>query len=139
MHPDVLDIPAAAHLLSLSKGSTYKLVRSGAIPAWRLGQQWRLWRPAVLRVVAGPDAEDQHPLIPEGDPELIDRQTLAELLDLSPDTCRLLVRDGTIPSRTVGPTTRVWWPSVRQLMIDGSVPAGAEACLLYTSPSPRDS
>lgn len=120
MHPDVLDIPSAAELLALSKSSTYRLVRRAEIPAWRLGQQWRLWRPAVLQVVAGPDAEEQHPMYPPDDPELIDRVTLGELLDISPETCRMLLRDGTIPSRRVGASTRIWWPTIRQLMIDGS-------------------
>lgn len=121
MHPDVLDIPATAQVLSLSKSSTYRVVRSGEIPAWRLGQQWRLWRPAVLRALAGPEVEEQHPLHPTGDPELIDPATLADLLDIAPQTCLLLLREGAIPSRRVGASTRIWWPSVRQLMIDGSV------------------
>lgn len=121
MHPEVLDIPATAQLLSLSKSSTYRVVRSGEIPAWRLGQQWRLWRPAVLRALAGPDAEEQHPLHPADDPELIEPATLARLLDIAPQTCLALLREGAIPSRRVGASTRIWWPSVRQLMIDGSV------------------
>lgn len=121
MHPDVLDIPATAQVLSLSKSSTYRVVRSGEIPAWRLGQQWRLWRPAVLRALAGPEVEEQHPLHPAGDPELIDPATLADLLDIAPQTCLLLLREGAIPSRRVGASIRIWWPSVRQLMIDGSV------------------
>lgn len=126
MHPDVLDIPATAQLLALSKSSTYRLVRSGEVPAWRLGQQWRLWRPAVLRVVAGDEAEAQHPMHPANDPELIDSKTLGELLDIAPQTCQMLLREGKIPSRRVGASIRIWWPSVRQLMIDGSGPSAEE-------------
>lgn len=120
MHPDVLDIEATASLLSLSKTSTYRVVRSGEIPAWRVGKQWRLWRPAVLLAVGGPEVERDHPMYPKGDPELIDRFALAELIDLAPATCLLLLRNGTIPSRRVGASTRIWWPNVRQLMIDGA-------------------
>lgn len=121
MHPDVLDIPAAATLLAVGKPSVYRLVRAGDVPAWRLGGQWRMWRPAILRAVAGPEVEQQHPMTPAGDPEMISASTLAELLDISLPTCHALINDGTIPARKVGATTRIWWPSVRQLMIDGSV------------------
>lgn len=121
VHPDVLDIPAAAELLAVSKPSVYRLVRAGGVPAWRLGGQWRMWRPAILQAIAGPEAEEQHPMIPADDPELINAGTLADLLDISLPTCHALINDGTIPSRKVGQTTRVWWPSVRQLMIDGSI------------------
>lgn len=121
MHPDVLDIPSTAKLLAVSKPSLYRLVRAGGIPAWRLGGQLRMWRPAVLRAIAGAEAEEQHPMIPDGDPEFVNATTLADLLDISIPTCHSLINDGTIPSRKVGPSTRIWWPSVRQLMIDGSV------------------
>lgn len=120
MHPDVLDIPATAQLLALSKSSTYRLVRSGELPAWRLGQQWRLWRPAVLRTVVGEEAGSQHPMYPDADPELIDSKTLGDLLNIAPQTCQMLLREGKIPSRRVGASTRIWWPTVRQLMIDGA-------------------
>lgn len=126
MHPDVLDIPATAKLLAVSKPSVYRLVRAGEVPAWRLGGQWRMWRPAVLRAVAGPEAEDQHPMVPEGDPELLDTHALADLLDISVPTCHTLLGDGTIPSRRVGSRVRIWWPAVRQLMIDGSVVSSTE-------------
>lgn len=120
MHPDVLDIPAAARLLALSKSSTYRAVRAGEIPGWRLGSQWRLWRPAVLRAVGGAAAEGEHPLIPEDEPQVIDRAALAALLDIAPQTCLTLLQQGAIPSRRVGGTYRIYWPNVRQLMIDGT-------------------
>lgn len=125
MHPDVLDIPQAAALLSLSKSTTYRAVRSGEIPAWRLGSQWRLWRPAVLRAVGGEDAEDEHPLIPVDEPQVLDRAELARLLDIAPQTCLTLIRQGVIPSRRVGGSYRIYWPSVRQKMIDGAGVEGA--------------
>lgn len=124
MHPDVLDIPATAQLLGLSKSATYRLVRSGAIPAWRLGGQWRLWRPAVIRAVAGPEEAKRHPSPAEDEPKLIDIATLSDLLDVTPPTCHVLMKDGTIPSQQVGRRLRVWWPNVRQLMIEGSVVEG---------------
>lgn len=119
-HPDVLDIPETAALLSLSKSSTYRAVRAGEIPAWRLGSQWRLWRPAVLRAVGGDAVEDEHPMIPAEEPQVIDRAELATLLDITPQTCLTLIRQGLIPSRRVGGTYRIYWPSIRQMMIDGS-------------------
>lgn len=119
MHPEVLDIASTADLLGLSRASTYRAVRAGELPAWRVGKQWRLWRPAVLRAVGGPEVEDAHPLHPPADPQLVDRATLAEMLGLAPATCSALLRDGTIPSRTLGGAVRIWWPTVRHLMIDG--------------------
>lgn len=120
MHPDVLDIDATADLLAMSKRSVYGIVRAGDVPAWRLGQQWRLWRPAVLRAVGGPEVEVSNPLHPEDDPGVVTTKTLAELLNITPATCRALLKDGSIPSRRVGHSTRIWWPNVRQLMIDGT-------------------
>src|SRR3954465_11706964 len=39
-HPAVYTVREVAHLLSLSLGTTYALVRSGEIPARRLGSRW---------------------------------------------------------------------------------------------------
>ena len=123
MHPDVMDIPAAAEMLSVSESTLGRAIRAGEIPAWRLGKKWRMWRPAVLRAVVGEVALVQHPLIPEGDPEVVDRTTAARLLGITPYTCALLIQDGTIPSQRIGSNYRIWWPAVRQLMIDGTVQA----------------
>lgn len=134
MHADVMDIPAAAEMLSVSESTLGRAIRAGEIPAWRLGKKWRMWRPAVLRAVVGEVALVQHPLIPEGDPEVVDRTTAARLLGITPYTCALLIQDGTIPSQRIGSNYRIWWPAVRQLMIDGTATQAAQPAEAETGP-----
>lgn len=122
MHPCVLDIASAAELLDVDRSTVRRALRDGRLPGWRLGGQWRLWKPAVLLAVAGEDALERYPMCPVDDPELIGREATADLLGIGLDTCAALLRDGTIPSRRVGAATRVWWPTIRQRMIGDPPP-----------------
>lgn len=117
VHPCVLDIAAAAQLLRVSESTVRRALRQGRLPGWRLGGQWRMWKPAVLLTAAGEDALRLYPLVPADEPELIDRAETADLLGIGPETCAALLRDGTIPSHRVGDAVTVWWPTLRDRMI----------------------
>ncbi len=45
--PEVMDIYGAAEYLRVSRGTLYKCVRAGDVPAFKLGREWR-FRKALL-------------------------------------------------------------------------------------------
>ncbi len=45
--PEVMDIYAAAEYLRVSRGTLYKSIRAGEVPAFKLGRGWR-FRKALL-------------------------------------------------------------------------------------------
>jgi len=58
MH-EFLSIPEAAQLLRIGERTTYKLVRTGRLPAIKVGGQWRVHRPTLLRwAESGGDAPE---------------------------------------------------------------------------------
>lgn len=46
--PDVLNVEEVADLLRVSKQTAYNLIKSGKLPATKVGREWRFYREAVL-------------------------------------------------------------------------------------------
>lgn len=53
---DVLELEGAAEYLKLSPQTVLKLAKEGAIPAARLGRQWRFSRRKLLESIEGKTA-----------------------------------------------------------------------------------
>jgi len=53
MVDDVLTIEEAAELLKLHDQTIYRKVRSGEIPAARIGRRWRISRDVIERMLRG--------------------------------------------------------------------------------------
>lgn len=56
--PPVLTVDETASMLRISRGSAYEGVRTGAIPAIRVGRTWRVPRHALLAFLGNTTAED---------------------------------------------------------------------------------
>ena len=53
MNKEVMNPKEAAEYLGLSKVTLYKFLRSGEIPARKIGRQWRISKVALQRFLAG--------------------------------------------------------------------------------------
>jgi len=47
--PEFLSVPEAAALLRIGERTAYKVVRDGEVPAIKVGGQWRIHRPTLMR------------------------------------------------------------------------------------------
>lgn len=54
----VLSVEEAAELLGLSRGAAYAGVRSGDIPAVRVGRRWLVPRARLLELVGAPEMRE---------------------------------------------------------------------------------
>ena len=52
MDEEILDAEGAAHVLGVSTRTVYTLARKGAIPAMRIGREWRFARKNLIDWVA---------------------------------------------------------------------------------------
>ena len=57
-NPDILDVRAAAQLLTVSADTVYDLFKSGELPGRKVGRKWITTRAALLRWVEGSFAAD---------------------------------------------------------------------------------
>lgn len=74
MPGDILSVPEAAAILGVSRIAVFKRVKSGALPAFRVGRSWAIAR-ADLRAAAprpGPVAAARRPDSPPAPPEELD-------------------------------------------------------------------
>jgi excisionase family DNA binding protein len=58
---DLLTLAETAALLRLSEATVYKMCRSGAIPARKIGRQWRILRSDFQSLLAGESQEHPSP------------------------------------------------------------------------------
>ena len=59
MDKNILDVEGAAALLGVSTRTIYTLARKGAIPATRVGREWRFARQNLIAWVANGSQADQ--------------------------------------------------------------------------------
>ena len=59
MDEEILDVEGAAHVLGVSTRTIYKLARQGAIPAMRIGREWRFARKNLIDWVTNSSQADQ--------------------------------------------------------------------------------
>ncbi len=57
-NPDILDVRAAAQLLTVSVDVVYDLFKSGELPGRKVGRKWITTRAALLRWIEGSFAAD---------------------------------------------------------------------------------
>lgn len=57
-NPDILDVRAAAQLLTVSADTVYDLFKSGEMPGRKVGRKWITTRPALLRWIEGSFSAD---------------------------------------------------------------------------------
>ena len=55
--PPVLTVPEMAHVLRISRGAAYEAVRTGQIPAIRIGRTLRVARHALAGLLAASDGD----------------------------------------------------------------------------------
>lgn len=98
-----------ASWLSLSLPTLMARISDGEIPASRIGGEWRFWRP-TLRSRLFPQAPPE----PERhEPEVLTTAQLAQLLQLTGETVRARIEDGSIPASRIGNHWRIYWPAIR--------------------------
>lgn len=51
LRPQFMTIPEAATVLLVSEATVWRLIRSGSLPASRVGRQWRLNRAELIAAV----------------------------------------------------------------------------------------
>jgi excisionase family DNA binding protein len=61
---DILTISEAANMLHVSEGTIRNLIRQDAIPAFRVGRQWRMIRSEVWAFLNTRDPRPPRPLPP---------------------------------------------------------------------------
>lgn len=122
MHPLLLDLDAAASVISLQPETLRRRAMAGELPGSRVGGKWRFWAPALLASVAGADAAAHmvRERTPPGyeEPGVVDVAELADLLNLSPRTIAELMRAGVVPAKKAG-QWRAFWPLVRDQIAAG--------------------
>lgn len=99
-----------ASWLALSLPTLMARVRDGDIPASRIGAEWRFWRPTLrsrLFPQEAPAEPDRH------EAEILTTAQLAELLQLTGETVRARIEDGSIPASRIGNHWRIYWPAIR--------------------------
>ena len=47
-HPEVLDVAQTSRILGVSTKTVYKLIRDGALPALKVGREYRILKPSIL-------------------------------------------------------------------------------------------
>lgn len=99
-----------ASWLALSIPTLMARVRDGEVPGSRIGAEWRFWRPA-LRARLFPHEAPAEPHRIEA--EVVTTAQLAELLQLTGETVRARIEDGSIPASKIGNQWRIYWPAIR--------------------------
>ena len=59
MDNEILDVEGAARLLGVSTTTIYQLARKGALPATRVGREWRFVRQNLIQWVGAGSEADQ--------------------------------------------------------------------------------
>ena len=99
-----------ASWLSLSFPTLMARISDGEIPASRIGGEWRFWRPTLRSRLFPAEAPPE----PERDePEVLTTAQLAQLLQLTGETVRARIEDGSIPASRIGNHWRIYWPAIR--------------------------
>lgn len=52
-YPEVMNVEEVADLLRVSNQTVYNLVKSGRLPATKIGREWRFSRVRILEMIAG--------------------------------------------------------------------------------------
>lgn len=105
-----------ASWLAISLPTLMARVEAGDVPASRIGKEWRFWRPALahrLFALEAPVESTRH------DAEIITTTQLAERLQLTSETVRARIDDGSIPASKIGNTYRIYWPAIRAKLESG--------------------
>lgn len=100
----------AASWLGVSLPTLMALIRNGEIPASRIGGEWRFWLPS-LRTRLFPHHAPPEPQRQE--PEIITTAQLAHTLQLTSETVRARIEDGSIPATRLGNQLRIHWATIR--------------------------
>ena len=125
MHPQLLDAPAAAALFVLKLQAVRQALDTGQIPGVKIGREWRIWAPAAVERILGPQAMRELTSPPPGhvEPGAVTVAELSMLLGLHEKTTSRLLRDGALPGQKVGATWRVYCPQIREHIAAGQAPA----------------
>lgn len=58
-HPEIMNVEEVADLLRVSNQTVYNLVKSGKLPATKVGREWRFSRTRILELLAGETAAEK--------------------------------------------------------------------------------
>ena len=104
-----------ASWLAVSVPTLMARVRAGDIPASRIGGEWRFWRPTLESHLFSQEA----PVEANGreanrrEADVITTGQLGEILQLSAESIRARIEDGSIPASKIGNHYRIYWPTIR--------------------------
>ncbi len=58
-YPEIMNVSEVADLLRVSNQTIYNLVKSGQLPATKIGREWRFSREKILQILAGEAFNEQ--------------------------------------------------------------------------------
>lgn len=115
--PRVMSTNEVAEWLGTTTATLLTQVRSGAVPASRIGAEWRFWRPLLTRVLFG---EEPDTVGSEHDqPDVLTAAQLATKLQIGVVTIRRRATDGSIPATKIGNDFRFYWPTIKRRLETG--------------------
>lgn len=117
--PRILTTKETADLIKASEAYVIRGIRSGLIPASRIGSEWRYWKPLVLTQVLSTSDLTTPSDSSITEPDVVTATELAVLLRMTPHTVSRRIADGSIPARKVGKGWRCHWPTVRSVLEKG--------------------
>ena len=104
-----------ASWLAMSVPTLMARVRAGDVPASRIGGEWRFWRPTLeSRLFSQEATVEAH-----READVITTAQLGELLQLSAESIRARIEDGSIPASKIGNHYRIFWPTIRARLAAG--------------------
>lgn len=60
-YPEIMNVSEVAELLRVSNQTVYNLVKSGRLPATKVGREWRFSREKILQVLGGEAFKEEAP------------------------------------------------------------------------------
>lgn len=125
-----LTVAETADIMQVSKMTVYRLVRSGHLPAIRVGRSFRVPKQAVHDFVRESDADSESLTVPADrapqeprDPGLLTVAEAADVLGISKMQVYRLVHSKVLPAIRTGPTFKVPEPAVQEYRRTAGAPA----------------
>ena len=113
----IMNTNEVAEWLGTATATLLTQVRNGAIPASRIGAEWRFWRPLLTRVLFAEQADPVDSSLDQ--PEVLTTAQLAQKLQIGVATIRRRASDGTIPATKIGNDFRFYWPAIKRRLENG--------------------
>lgn len=112
--PNVLDTVSLSNYLGMSEQVTRQMIRRKQIPGRKVGKDWYVYLPAVMRALAGaaPQLTSEEivgPLTDEGDTNILKVKDMAVRWGISGRAIRRSALNGQIPALALGPKVTLFF------------------------------